>query len=63
MIFVPADDAYPFGRIWVDPLKCVGCKKCVTWGEDGMVLAGCPWEAIVMVPTAEWERENYALPY
>lgn len=63
MILVPADDAYPYGRIWVDPLKCIGCKKCLSRGPEGLFLDGCPWDAIVMVPTNEWEQEHGVLPY
>ena len=58
------DDAVnPFGYIWVDPLKCIGCKKCLTKGPDGTWLDGCPWNAIVMQATPEWETENGVLPY
>jgi len=63
MILTPADDAAPFGRIWVDPLKCVGCKKCVARGPEGTFLDGCPWDAIAMVATGEWEKEHGDLPY
>jgi ferredoxin len=58
------DEAHaPFGFIWVDPLKCIGCKKCITKGPEGMYLDGCPWNAIVMQPTDAWEAENGTLPY
>jgi ferredoxin len=63
MLLVPAEDAFPYGSIWVDPLKCVGCKKCITNGPRETFLDGCPWDAIVMVPTAEWEAEHGPLPY
>ncbi len=63
MLLVPAHDAFPYGSIWVDPLKCVGCKKCITRGPQQTFLEGCPWDAIVMVATAEWEAEHGALPY
>jgi ferredoxin len=63
MVLRPAEDAYPFGRIWVDPSKCVGCKKCVADGPLGILVEGCPWDAIRMVPTAQWEKEHYRLPY
>ncbi len=62
MILQPAE-AFPFWRIWVDPLKCVGCRKCVRQGPEDSFLDGCPWDAIVMVPTREWEDENGQLPY
>ncbi len=63
MILVPAEDAYPYGRIWVDPLKCVGCKKCVSRGPENLFLDGCPWDAIRMIPTADWEAEHGELAY
>ncbi len=63
MLLVDDPEHGPFGYIWVDPLKCIGCKKCITKGPAGMWLDGCPWDAIVMSPTADWEAENGALPY
>ncbi len=63
MLLVPAEDALPAGRIWVDPFKCVGCKKCVSRGPDDAFLDGCPWDAIVMVPTSQWEAEHGELAY
>jgi ferredoxin len=63
MILVHDEAHAPFGYIWVDPLKCIGCKKCVTKGPDGAWLEGCPWNAIIMQPTNEWETENGQLPY
>lgn len=63
MVLQPASDSYPFGRVWVDPLKCVGCRKCVRHGPDDTLLEGCPWDAIAMVPTAVWEEIHGQLPY
>jgi ferredoxin len=63
MILVPAEDAFPYGRIWVDPLKCIGCKKCISSGPQGLFLDGCPWDAIAMVPTHEWEQDHGVLPF
>lgn len=63
MLLVPAADAPPYGRIWVDPLKCVGCKKCVSRGPEDLLLDGCPWDAIRMVPTPAWEAEHGELAY
>jgi ferredoxin len=63
MLLVPANDAFPFGRIWVDPLKCVGCKKCISRGPEDTYLDGCPWDAIVMVPTNEWEKQHGTLAF
>ena len=45
----------PFGRIEVDPVLCIGCKKCVSKGPDGAFLDGCPWDAIEMVAIEEVE--------
>lgn len=53
----------PFGRIEVDPLTCIGCKLCTSKGPDGAFLEGCPWDAIDMLPLAEWEAEHGALPF
>ncbi len=63
MLLSPADDAFPFGRIWVDPLKCVGCRKCISRGPEETFLDGCPWDAILMVPTSEWEEQHGMLPF
>jgi len=63
MLSLPAEDAWPYGRIWVDPLKCVGCRKCISDGPDETLLEGCPWDAIRMVATSDWEASHGALPY
>jgi ferredoxin len=63
MLLTPASDALPFGRIWVDPLKCVGCRKCLRDGPEESFLDGCPWDAIAMVPTQEWEKIHGELAY
>ncbi len=63
MYWSPDPDHAPFGRIIVDPLLCIGCKLCTSKGPDGAFLEGCPWDAIDMRPTAEWESENGTLPY
>lgn len=55
MFWVPDEDHPPFGRIEVDPELCIGCQKCISKGPEGAFLDGCPWDAIEMVPTAEWE--------
>jgi ferredoxin len=57
MFWVPDEDHPPFGRIQVDPILCIGCKKCISKGPDGCFLDGCPWDAIAMVDTAEVEKE------
>ena len=48
-------DHLPFGRIEVDPYLCIGCQKCISKGPDGAFLDGCPWDAIEMIPTDDWE--------
>ena len=55
MFWVPDEDHPPFGRIEVDPNLCIGCQKCISKGPDGAFLDGCPWDAIEMVPTEDWE--------
>ena len=62
MFWVPDEDHPPFGRIQVDPLLCIGCKKCTSKDPDGAFLDGCPWDAIVMVDTAEVEKEVGVMP-
>jgi ferredoxin len=57
MFWVPDEDNPPFGRIQIDPILCIGCKKCLSKGPDGCFLDGCPWDAIAMVDTVEVEKE------
>jgi ferredoxin len=57
MFWVPDEDSTPFGRIAVDPILCIGCKKCLSKGPDGCFLDGCPWDAIAMVDIVEVEKE------
>jgi ferredoxin len=47
----------------VDPILCIGCKKCTSKGPDGSFLDGCPWDAIVMVDTTEVEKEVGVMTY
>jgi len=63
MYWVPDTCHPPFGRIEVDPLLCIGCKLCTSKGPEGAFLEGCPWDAIDMVPLAEFETEHGTLPY
>ena len=63
MFWVPDEDHPPFGRIQVDPILCIGCKKCLSKGPDGCFLDGCPWDAIVMVDTPEVEMEVGVMPF
>ena len=63
MFWVPDEDHPPFGRIQVDPILCIGCKKCLSKGPDGCFLDGCPWDAIVMVDIAEVEKVVGAMSY
>ena len=61
MFWVPDEDSTPFGRIAVDPILCIGCKKCLSKGPDGCFLDGCPWDAIAMVDIVEVEKEVGAM--
>ncbi len=63
MILINDEAHAPFGYIWVDPLKCIGCKKCITKGPEGLWLEGCPWNAIEMETIDSWEGRNGTLPY
>jgi ferredoxin len=63
MYWVPDPERPPFGVIEVDPLLCIGCKLCTSKGPDGAFLEGCPWDAIDMVVTEEWEAVRGKLPY
>ncbi len=63
MFWVPDEDHPPFGRIQVDPILCIGCKKCTSKGPDGSFLDGCPWDAIAMVDTTEVEKEVGVMAY
>ena len=63
MFWVSDEDHPPFGRIQVDPILCIGCKKCTSKGPDGAFLDGCPWDAIVMVDTTEVEKQVGVMPY
>jgi len=58
MFWVPSRDGSPFGVIRVDPDLCIGCSRCVSKGPHGTMLDGCPWDAITMVPIAEWEAKH-----
>jgi ferredoxin len=57
MYWVPDPEHPPFGRIEVDPILCIGCKKCTSKGPDGAFLDGCPWDAIEMVPIENVEAQ------
>lgn len=57
------DEETGFYRIEVEPLLCIGCKKCTPKGPDGAFLDGCPWNAIDMVDIKEYEAEHGELPY
>jgi ferredoxin len=56
-------DAPQFKRIEVDPLLCIGCKKCTSKGPMDTLLEGCPWDAIDMMPLEEYEETFGTLPY
>ncbi len=58
MFWIPDEDHAPFGRIEIDKTTCIGCARCTSKGPDGAFLEGCPWDAIEMVDTAQWEAEH-----
>jgi ferredoxin len=39
-------EAYPFNIMTVDGSSCIGCGACVSAGRQGIMLSGCPWNAI-----------------
>ncbi|MEE2823055.1 MAG: 4Fe-4S ferredoxin [Acidobacteriota bacterium] len=63
MIWVDDEEHPPFGRIEVDSLLCIGCKKCISNGPEGTFLEGCPWDAIDMVALKNYEADHGSLPY
>lgn len=63
MVYVPNEDTPNFMRIWVDPLKCIGCKKCTSKGPMGAYLEGCPWNAIDLIDLGEYEKSYGELPF
>jgi ferredoxin len=63
MYWVRDEEHPPFGRIMVDSMLCIGCKLCTSKGPDGAFLEGCPWDAIDLIPLAEFESSWGALPY
>ncbi len=38
--------AYPFMMMTVDSATCIGCGACVANGRQGLMISGCPWNAI-----------------
>ncbi len=63
MYEVQNPDAPTYTRVDVDPLLCIGCKKCISKGPMDTLLEGCPWDAIDMVPLEEFEKTYGELPY
>jgi ferredoxin len=63
MLEVQNPDVPHMIRIEVDPLLCIGCKKCITKGPMDTLLEGCPWDAIDMVSLQEFESEHGELAY
>jgi ferredoxin len=60
---VPNDTAPAFNRVQIDPLLCIGCKKCISKGPLDTFLEGCPWDAIDMITLEEYETRYGVLPY
>ena len=63
MIWVTDDEHPPFGRIEVDVLLCIGCKRCISDGPEGTFLEGCPWDAIDMVSLSDYESNLGSMPF
>lgn len=63
MLLISDPEVPAIKRIWVDPLKCIGCKKCTSKGPDGTFLDGCPWNAIDMWDLTAVEASIGELPY
>lgn len=63
MIWIPDQEHPPFGRIEVDALLCIGCKRCDSKGPEGAFLEGCPWDAIDMVKRKDYESDLGPLPF
>ncbi len=42
-------ETYPLKRMTVNEKRCVGCGACVAAGREGLMLTGCPWNAIRLV--------------
>jgi ferredoxin len=43
---VADQEFYPFHMMTVNHQLCVGCGVCVSKGKQGVMLSGCPWNAI-----------------
>jgi ferredoxin len=41
-------EVYPFHMMTVNQELCIGCGACVSKGKQGIMLSGCPWNAIRM---------------
>jgi ferredoxin len=39
-------EADPFSIMTVDGSLCIGCGACAAAGRQGIMLSGCPWNAI-----------------
>ena len=63
MFEVENPSAPAFNRVDVDPLLCIGCKKCISKGPMDTFLEGCPWDAIDMMPLDQYEAKYGTLPY
>ena len=42
MFWVPDEDHYPFGRIQIDPILCIGCNLCALACPENLIVVG--WE-------------------
>ncbi len=63
MALVPNPVAPVFRVVEIDPLKCIGCRRCCARGPAGARLDGCPWDAITVIRTSDFEARHGELPY
>ncbi|OQX63932.1 MAG: hypothetical protein B5M56_01450 [Desulfococcus sp. 4484_241] len=53
-------DNPPFKIMTVDADRCIGCGACVTGGANGIFLSGCPWGAISLKETRDFNETERA---
>lgn len=50
LVLVDDPENYPLKHMTVDTGRCIGCGACLSGGKQGMMLTGCPWNAIRLRP-------------
>lgn len=48
IVLIDDTENYPFKRAEINKDLCIGCRACISKGKDGIMLTGCPWNAIRM---------------